>query len=272
MIIKKYSRLWFFIERIRMGMRAEKIRKQREKEAKILMPRKDETVVDAYAVLDKHLRTASVAQVGDFLPPEEITASWFGDVRVGTEGEYWPHWVNPETGQTVYLTPLAQINLTEVPYVPDKLKKFKLITVFIDAEELPFETPNGEGWAVRAYESLDNLVSLPRPGVKFEIVAMPMKWKLQEKEGPSWEAACHITDLHEFNIVTDSEYDDRYYNSKGTKIGGHPHLIQGPLEFMDDFMFQIDSEEKAGWMWGDCGIGYFGLDDNGQWLFEWTCC
>ena len=39
----------------------------------------------------------------------------------------------------------------------------------------------------------------------------------------------------------------------------------------DDFMFQIDSEEKASWMWGDCGIGYFGLDDNGQWLFEWTC-
>jgi len=72
--------------------------------------------------------------------------------------------------------------------------------------------------------------------------------------------------------VADSEFYDRYENSEKTKLGGFPALIQGELSFgLEKFVFQIGTEEKAGWYWGDCGIGYFGLDDAGKWLFEWTC-
>ena len=60
--------------------------------------------------------------------------------------------------------------------------------------------------------------------------------------------------------------------SEKTKLGGYPALIQGELQFgINDFVFQIGTEEKAGWYWGDSGIGYFGLNDEGKWLFEWTC-
>lgn len=266
----------WLIESFQGNQRVGSSRKQQKEERQKLMPRKDEIIAETFAILDKHLRKASIAEVGGFRPPEEMTASWFGDVLVGKPGEDWPQW-EPKVGKKTYLTPLAQFNLTEAPFLPEKLKRFKMITVFIDAERLPFGNPNrgnpnGEGWLVRGYESLEELVPLPRPDVKFDIKAFPIKWQFVENEGPSWEGAFEITDLTEFNLVTDDEFFDRYDNSERTKLGGYPTLIQGELGFnMNDFVFQIGTEEKAKFYLGDCGVSYFGLDDNGQWFFEWTC-
>lgn len=262
----------FLIARLRGKMRQRAYRKEQERKRKKLLPCKDEIISNAFSILDSHLCKASVGVVGGFRPPEDPLCSWFGDVLVCKEGEIWPQWDRVVGKKGVYLTPLAQFNLTEVPFVPEKLKRFKMITVFIDDDYLPFDKPYGQGWIVRAYETLEELVPLKRPEVKFEIKAFPMKWELLENEGPSWEDAWSITDLTEFNLVTDSEFYDRYENSEKTKLGGYPALIQGELGFgINNFVFQIGSEDKAGWMWGDCGIGYFGLDDEGQWLFEWTC-
>ena len=262
----------FLIARLRGKMRQWAYRKQQELKRKKLLPRKDEIIFDAFAALDSHLRKTSVAQVGGFRPLEDPLASWFGNVLVCKEGEAWARWDRVVGKKGVYLTPLAQFNLTEAPFVPEKLRQFKMITVFIDAERLPYEKPCGEGWVVRAYESLEDLVPLKRPDIEFDIKAFPMKWELVGNEGPSWEDAWSITDLTEFNLVTDSEFHDRYHNSEKTKLGGYPALIQGALSFgLDKFVFQISSEDKAGWMWGDCGIGYFGLNDEGKWLFEWNC-
>jgi len=124
---------------------------------------------------DVDLSAHPVGAVGGFCPPEDPLCSWFGNVLVCKEGEEWPSWKHPVSLKTVFLTPLAQFNLTEAPYVPEKLKRFKMITVFIDAEELPFDRLHGEGWAVRAYESLEDLVPLKRPDVEFETKAFPMK-------------------------------------------------------------------------------------------------
>jgi len=261
-----------FIDRILGKMRLRAFNKQQEKERQKLMVRKDEIISNAFSILDSLLRKASVAQVGGFRPPDDPLASWFGDVLVCKEGEEWPSWKHPVSLKRVFLTPLAQFNLTEAPFVPEKLKQFKMITIFIDAEELPFDRLHGEGWAVRAYESLEDLVPLKRPDIEFEVKPFPMKWELVENEGPSWEDAWSVTDLTEFNYVTDGEFYDRYENSEKTKLGGFPALIQGELSFgLEKFVFQIGTEEKAGWYWGDGGVGYFGLNDAGEWLFEWTC-
>ena len=272
MAVKRHNAFWFFIDQIRRKMRAKSARKQREKERQKLLPRKDKIISDAFSILDGHLREASVGEVGGFRPPEDPLCSWFGDVLVCKEGEQWPSWKNPDSFETVFLSPLVQFNLAEAPFVPEKLQRFKMITVFIDAEELPYDRPYGDGWVVRAYESLEDLVPLKKPDIEFEIKPFPIKWEVVENEGPSWEAAFDITDMSEFNLVTDSEYEDRYENSERTKLGGHPTLLQGRLQFdVNDYVFQIGTEDKAEWMWGDCGIGYFGLDDAGKWLFEWTC-
>ncbi|MDH4203036.1 MAG: DUF1963 domain-containing protein [Phycisphaerae bacterium] len=261
-----------FIDRIRGKMRLRAFDKQQEKERRKLLPRKDEIISNTFAILDANLRKASIAQIGGFRPPDDSLCSWFGDVFVCKEGEEWPQWDRVVGKKGVYLTPLGQFNLTEAPYVPEKLKQFKMITVFIDDDYLPFDKAHGHGWIVRAYKSLEDLVPLEKPDVDFEIKPFPMKWELVENEGPSWEDAWGITDLTEYNLVADSEFYDRYQNSEKTKLGGYPALIQGELRFgINDFVFQIGTEEKAGWYWGDCGIGYFGLNDIGEWLFEWTC-
>ncbi|MCE5186046.1 MAG: DUF1963 domain-containing protein [Planctomycetaceae bacterium] len=216
------------------------------------------------------MRKASAAQVGGFRPPEGMLTSWFGNVLVCREGESWPKW-KPVAKPETFLTPLAQFNLTEAPFVPEKLRQFKLITVFMD-EELPYDKPHGHGWLIRGYETLEGLVPIERPQVKFNIKPFPIRWELLENEGPSWEDAWSITNLTEFNEVTDHEFNDRYHNSERTKLGGYPALIQAELSFgLNNFAFQIGTEEKAHWGWGDGGIGYFGLNDNGEWLFEWSC-
>lgn len=271
MIGTRHGLLRLLFKRMQRKLRVRSYRKSQGKKLRKLLRRKDKIIADAFAILDNHLLPASIGQVGGFHPSEKITASWFGDVLVGKPSETWPQW-KPKVGKQTFLTPLAQFNLTEVPFLPDKLKRFEMITVFIDAEKLPSDTPHGEGWLVRGYESLDELVPLPQPDVNFGLNAFPMKWMIEENDGPSWDGVFEITDLTEFSLVTDSEFFDRYDNSERTKLGGYPALIQGELKFnMNDFVFQIGSEEKVSWMWGDSGIGYFGLDDNGQWLFEWTC-
>lgn len=40
------------------------------------------------------------------------------------------------------------------------------------------------------------------------------------------------------------------------------------------YVFQIDSEEKAYWAWGEGGIGYFGRgtgEARDQWTMDWQC-
>lgn len=42
------------------------------------------------------------------------------------------------------------------------------------------------------------------------------------------------------------------------------------MEDPDDFVFQIGSEEKPNWMWGDNGTGYFYFRE-GRWTMHWDC-
>jgi hypothetical protein len=56
-------------------------------------------------------------------------------------------------------------------------------------------------------------------------------------------------------------------NHSGTKVGGYPTEIQHSVG-LDDFVFQVGSEEKPRWMWADNGIGYFFRDAAGVWRFS----
>ena len=141
-------------------------------------------------------------------------------------------------------------------------------------KDFSFDKPNGEGWLLRAYKSLDDLVPLEKPDVSFAIKPFPIRWEQGDKEGPNWEDARGVVDgdtLGEFFVLEDDEdlYYSRYQNSDRTKLGGWPALIQHELQMkQDEFLFQVGSEEKAHWIWVDSGVGYFGLDDSGDWKFE----
>ena len=233
-----------------------------------LRNRKEEIFAKVFADIDKNLREVCMLEVGGFRPSDDPKSSWFGNVLVAKEEEVWPEWKGKP------LAPLVQFNLTEAKFVPERLRQFKLITVFIDEEDLPFDRPMGEGWLVRGYESFEGLVPLKRPIAEFEIKPFPIRWEAATKEGPDFSLAGKFTDLSEFDLFEETEemYLKRYCSSERSKLGGYPATIQDELDFgMENFVFQISTEEKAHFMWGDAGIGYFGLDKNGQWLFEWQC-
>ena len=224
-------------------------------------------------ILEKISKPATVFEVGGFKPDEDIKSSWVGKVLVCEQSETWPE----SNGEP--MIPLCQINLTNLPYVPDRLKDIQLITIFIDSEEIPSDDEkNGELWCLRAYKSLDNLIQIDTPDYKSHIKPFQLRPKLIEKDCPCWED-CPIEIPDEF----EDDYYDLFANETGIKRGGWPSLVQSEIFWAPfnehpanpEFVFQIDSVEKAQWFWGDSGTGYFGRGTTkgheDEWTFAWQC-
>lgn len=225
-------------------------------------------IADAFRDLDRSLRKASIAQIGGFSPTQTPLTSSFGGRLVGAAHETWPL----NGGEP--MLPLLQVRTDELPSVPEQLSGVALFTVFAGPGELPVDlpAPNGSGWLIRCYGSLDALRPLAGEP-KSHLRPFPIRWSLGESEGPAWEDAWGVTDLSAFNELEDAIdlFYDRYQNRSSTKVGGWPSYIQGaPAQTLGDFVFQIGSEEKANWMWGDNGIGYFYFRD-GEWTMRWDC-
>jgi hypothetical protein len=229
---------------------------------------RDQIIADTFRMLDRSLRSASIAQIGGFRPPETPLTSWFGGRFVGASQELWPL----NDGEP--MLPLLQVRTDELPYVPAPLAGVALFTAFAGPRKLPVDlpAPNGSGWLIRCYNSLDGLEPLggaPRSHLR----PFPIRWSLPTSEGPGWQDAWHLTDLSAFNELPDAVdlLSHRYTHASSTKVGGWPSYIQGiPPQSGGDFVFQIGSEEKSNWMWGDNGIGYFYWRD-GEWMMQWEC-
>lgn len=218
------------------------------------------------------VRRASRAVVGGFRPPDDPFSSWLGRVRVALPGETWPE----HSGRP--MMPLAQFNLTELPHRTDSLGGVALITVFIQQDGLPLDTPNGDGWLLRAYPTLEGLAVTEEPAARAPIKSFPVRWELVKEDYPTWDDASGMglpPDVEE-------DYHDRFQTQQGTKIGGWPDTIQSEIYWAPfnrhpanpEYVFQIDSEEKARWAWGDGGVGYFGRgtgEARDQWTLAWQC-
>jgi uncharacterized protein YwqG len=216
-------------------------------------------------------RKASQIIVGGFKPPAHPETSWFGRVRLAQANESWPiHDGKP-------MIPLCQLNLAEAPYVPPNLEDIAFLTIFISAHTLPLDTPNGDGWEVRAYSSVENLIEIVEPDHGSRIRSLPIRWELIEEDYPSWEDVV---------IALPEDIEENYYDlfevKDCSKIGGWPSLIQSEICWAPfnqhpanpAYVLQINSEEKVHWMWGDNGVGYFGRG-TGQakdtWTLAWQC-
>ena len=166
----------------------------------------------------KLARKASLMVVGGFRPPADPFASWFGRVRVALPDEAWPaHSEKP-------MLPLCQINCMELPYRPAAIADIAFISVFISQGELPYDTPNGEGWMLRNYPTLDHLVETREPDPGGLIKPFPVRWNLCEEDYPCWEDV-------EIELPPDMEenYNDLCENQEGSKVGGWPSLIQSEI-------------------------------------------
>jgi hypothetical protein len=227
---------------------------------------RDEVIAQTFAAIDHHVRCASIAVIGGFRPPAEAVTSFFGGRFVGNPGEPWP----ATDGKP--MIPLLQIRSDELAYRPAALKEWELLNVFIGPDKLPTDLPaeNGDGWLVRSYSKLENLEPLATPA-EIAVRPFPIRWQLSSSEAPIWDDAWELHDLSEFNKLEDAIelFYDRYQAQSRTKVGGWPSYTQGSPG-SDGFVFQIGSEEKPQWMWGDNGSGYFYFR-NGKWFLHWDC-
>lgn len=214
-------------------------------------------------------RPAVVLDIGGFRPPADPLASWFGRVSALGRGEPWP------THAGVPLAPLAQVNLADFPFRPPGTEDVAFLSLWIDAAAPPpAGLPNGRRWCLRAYATLAELepVAAAAPSVARPF---PMRPRLVEADHPCWEDAGDVPPELE------DGFSDRFPNAPGFKFGGWPSLVQSEIQWAapephpaaPGFVFQIDSAPKAGWSWGDGGVGYVGRGtapgQRGTWVLEW---
>jgi hypothetical protein len=236
------------------------------------MALREQIIRDAFARLDRHVRPATAAQVGGFRPPTDPVASWFGGRFVGLPEDGWPR-----QGDEPML-PLIQVRVDELPYGPPALGGIALLAVFIGPRELPIDLPaaNGNRWVIRTYPTTDGLVPLAKPaGSAAALKPFPIRWGPPTREGPHREAAWVLAEaeMAAFDQLGDADdlFNARYPACFGTKVGGWPTYAQSPIDDDRDYVLQIGSEEKPGWMWGDNGYGHLRRTADGDWTLYWDC-
>ncbi len=230
---------------------------------------------------EKIIKPSLSLNVGGFCPSGSLTASCFGEVRCQRKGESWPVYKDKP------LWPLCQLNLAEASYRPEILQDVVLLTVFISPDYMTMaaniidssdENPYA-GWYLRSYNSLDDLQAITCPDHKSPLRPFEARWD----EQTSVDYPTHDTLPIDFDRLGIGDY----YNQEGietlnrTKLGGWPSCIQSEPWWDysaegDEFQyaFQIDSEPKSHWAWGDGGAGYIARSRNNpnRWAldFQWT--
>ncbi len=202
-------------------------------------------------------KSATKFVIGGFRPQNTIEESWIGKVFAFKENEEIP---TDENGNL--MLPLVQFYLQNLPYIHPQLEKTKLITVFI-TEEFPkcFE-PMGKNWVVREYENIDDIQIKQISNPKSFIKSFPLKAEFVKEDYPIWdggglslEMEDEIFRLEEEGIIKGYYDDIGKEHAFEHKIGGYPSFCQSGVDFGEDyeFIFQISSDEKAGFNVVDSG-------------------
>lgn len=230
----------------------------------------DKIFVEAFR--RKFARRATVLDIGGFKPKSDPKASWFGDVNLCLPGETWPY------SNEKPMNALAQINLLDFDFIPPGLEGIELITVYISSNALPNNSIKGDGWLIRTYKHIGDLTTIDKPVIESDLKILPMRSRIVTEDYPCWEDV--PIDVPE---DIEEDYYELFTNIDGFKFGGWPSLIQSEIywapfnkhESIPEYIFQIDSCEKANWSWGDAGVGYFGRGTapgkQDDWAIEWQC-
>jgi hypothetical protein len=174
--------------------------------------------------------------------------------------------------------------LTEAPWRPESLADIELIALFISSDFMEGEFPwlrdpgegNGASWCLRTYRSVGALVPLVAPLHGSTIRDSDVRWGNVTPDLPTHD----LLPLDLPDNLRETYYEMNFPRIHVTKLGGWPSCVQSePWWYLqnndDDFSFaiQIDSESKAGWMWGDNGTAYFARSqrDPRKWAFDWQC-
>ncbi len=225
-----------------------------------------------------------------------IDGSWIGRVTLARPDEEWPLWKDRP------LAPLCQLRLDHAPFVPDELADIACITIFMDFDEdgvaetlleqheefnQEILIPNGRAWALRAYDSIDDLVETRAPKQHWPFSTKPGKWQYIERDIPTdREFRDGALDTKIWPVAA---YDAR---PKGIRLGGWPSINQEPLPwgprrlppmtflgkpvpwerptFDPQYMLEVTSVTECDLSIYDAGAFFFGrgLKDRSRWCFS----
>lgn len=220
-------------------------------------------------LIEPYLRKASVAAFTEWNEKSEVT-SYATHVTLLGKDEEWPRY------QGLRMFPLLQVITSELPFVPEILKPYQAITVFVKSElvdgELHCSYPYycdefDDQYEIRAYTSLDE-VQVVDVHEKFETYPKTIQWKLIENDAPDYDG---LLGTLEENVDLKALYQTlrkAYNTDRGFKVGGYPCLWQDSFEGVEAFCIQLGTLEGE-CLWGDEGNAYIMQDEEGGFYLEW---
>lgn len=203
------------------------------------------------------IKPAVIFETGGKRPTKELMESWIGRVGWKASGEQLPEDYNGEP-----MVPVMTLFIKDLPYVPEVIKHFELITVFISVTAIE-ECMLEEGdFCVRTYDSLEALE--PCDWQTDYIKAFPLTPKVIEEDYPTWDSddipEAMRTIIIELENAGETDYFEDIAGADESfhKIGGYPSYIQSGITWENyEFIFQITSDDKANFYFGDAGNIYF---------------
>lgn len=200
-------------------------------------------------------KEATIFQTGGFQPTEAIRESWIGKVLWGKEP-------NNEAN----FEPIATLFLKDLPYIPQQLVHYELLTVHMDFEVFDhMEKDNlAPFFKIQCFSSMDDLQKVNEQSKHMK--AFPLKPLFIQNDAPTWEDIENVSPAIEEEILRlEDEEGIEYFDDiveeiyAKHKFGGYPSFTQGGMAFGEDypFVFQIASDEKAEFNIVDSGNFYF---------------
>ena len=173
-------------------------------------------------IKEKIARPCTEFETKNFDYDDENKISWIGRVFLCKENEVEER-PKDNKGKTMY--PVAQFYLANLPYLPETLKKFEYITVFMGEdfpeynEEDEGVSKNGDGWILRTYTKDDILFKneylrddniCPDP--------YPLKSKLINDDFPIWDGGGLDFEIEDEICDLEEEYDEELDKEKMKRI------------------------------------------------------
>nr|WP_299036296.1 YwqG family protein [uncultured Tenacibaculum sp.] len=207
-------------------------------------------------------------------PPENSQLeSHFGGHPYFEKGEEWPKGKNGK-----HLDFIFQVYNSPELELP---KSIELVQFFYDWEEFPWDT-NDNGWLVKTYKEVEKgkaeFIAKPEEIEKSKFCKIEFK---PTQTLPDWEGIDLFgNDASKLSCVLNEDEPWDSYDQIVTKLigeqdyqsqlGGYPNWVQGESTPKDNegnpmkLLFQIDSEDNAGLMWGDVGLIYVFYDEKSE--------
>lgn len=237
--------------------------------------------------------------------PEANLRLWqskFGGLPYFPKGLEYP---TDSKGQAMFL--LAQINFSETPP----------LAPFPEKGILQFYISNGSDFYGACFENpakQDDFKVLYFPEVsadehllvtKFDFLPKPDFLPIEKQCSLTFslkQAPMPVVDYHFestiLNIDAKLKYElyedyqkvyeeyEKLFPSEGHKIGGYPYFTQSDPRTFETYkgekyilLFQMDTDDEAGIMWGDCGVANFFISEQdlasknfSSVFYNWDCC